>query len=184
MEKISLSEFLKLEKQDLKGRIFCFPTDTVYGLACLYADEEAIKRIYELKNRTYDKPLAHLCSNINQIATLGVEITGLAEELMKKYWPGPLSLILNSPEGKISFRMPDSKIALKIIDRFSVLPTTSVNESNKPELNSLAEIEAAYGNEIDYLIIDPATFSKLPSTVADISGGSIKILRQGAIYLE
>lgn len=184
MEKLSLSEFLKLDKQDLKGKIFCFPTDTVYGLAALYEDKEAIKRIYDLKKRSYDKPLANLCSDIKQITALGVEITGLAEELMTKYWPGPLTLILRGPKGKISFRMPESIIALKIIDRFSILPTTSVNESGRAELNSPAEIEAVYGNEIDYLITDPANFSKLPSTVADISDGSIKILRQGAIYLE
>ena len=74
--------------------------------------------------------------------------------------------------------MPDSKIALKIID-LPVLPTTSVNESNKPELNSLAEIEAAYGNN-DYLIIDPATFQNFLRLLL-IYLGSIKILRQGAI---
>lgn len=112
MEKLSLSEFLKLDKQDLKGKIFCFPTDTVYGLAALYEDKEAIKRIYDLKKRSYDKPLANLCSDMKQITALGVEITGLAEELMTKYWPGPLTLILRGPKGKISFRMPESIIAL------------------------------------------------------------------------
>lgn len=184
MEKVKLSEFLKLEKKDLFGKVFCFPTDTVYGLAALYGDADGIRKIYEVKHRSFNKPLANLCSNIKQITDLGIEIPEFAMELMQKYWPGPLTLILNGPDGKISFRMPDSEIALKIIDRFSLLPTTSVNESGEPELNSVVEIETLFSDKIDYLITDSATFSKLPSTVADISDGKIKILRQGAIYLE
>lgn len=184
MEKMTLSEFLKLEKKDLQGKVFCFPTDTVYGLAALYGDKEGINKIYRLKHRSFDKPLANLCSDSNQIRELGIEIPDIARELMEKHWPGPLTLILKGLEGKISFRMPASEIALKIIDRFSLLPTTSVNESGEPELNSLEEIEAVFGWGIDYFITDPAVFSGLPSTVADVSEGRIRILRQGAIYLE
>lgn len=184
MEKITLSDFLKLERKALAGKVFCFPTDTVYGLAALYGDQEGIKKIYELKGRSFTKPLANLCSGIEQITELGIQIPKFALELMKKHWPGPLTLILKGPEGKVSFRMPDSEIALKIIDRFSLLPTTSVNESGKPEMNSMAKIEAAFGNRIDYFITDRSNFSGLPSTVADVSEGAVKIIRQGAISIE
>ena len=122
MEKITLSDFLKLERKALAGKVFCFPTDTVYGLAALYGDQEGIKKIYELKGRSFTKPLANLCSGIEQITELGIQIPKFALELMKKHWPGPLTLILKGPEGKVSFRMPDSEIALKSSIGFPCCP--------------------------------------------------------------
>jgi tRNA threonylcarbamoyl adenosine modification protein (Sua5/YciO/YrdC/YwlC family) len=184
MEKIKLDDFLKLERHTLEGKVFCFPTDTVYGLSALYGDCVGISKIFQIKHRSPIKPLANLCSNINQIIALGIEISPLARKLMEKYWPGPLTLILKGLEDKISFRMPDSPIALKILDKFSVLPTTSVNESGEAELNFISDIEKKFKYKIDYLITDSSSFSGLPSTVVDLSEDKIKVLRQGAIYLE
>lgn len=184
MERVSLASFLKKEKEELKGKVFCFPTDTVYGLAALYGDEDGIGKIYKIKNRDPNKPLANLCSNLNQILALGIEISDEAQEMMEKYWPGPLTIILQKENEKISFRMPDSEIALKILDRFSLLTTTSVNESGEKELNDLDAIEEKFASTIDYLITDQAQLSKIPSTVVELDNGSIKIIRKGTINLE
>lgn len=184
MEKISLDVFLKYRKEDLQGKVVCFPTDTVYGLGAMYGDLSGIQKIYKIKNRPADKPLANLCSNIEQIYRLGVEIPESAKNLMEKYWPGALTIILKSGEEKISFRMPACDIALKIIDHFSLMATTSVNESGEKELNTMDEIEAAFGTMIDYFITDQAKFSKIPSSVVDMSEGKMIVLRKGAINLE
>ena len=76
-----------LIKENLRGKIIVFPTDTVYGLGCLYDDIEMIDRIYRLKSRDYGKPMAVLANDLEQIKTL-VEANEIFMELAGKYWPG------------------------------------------------------------------------------------------------
>lgn len=184
MERIKLEEFLKLKKEQLLGKVFCFPTDTVYGLGAFYKDQEAIEKIYNIKNRPYDKPLANLCSSMDQITSLGIKISPKVESLINKYWPGALTIIFKLGSEKISFRMPNCQVALDIIDKYSILTTTSVNESGEKELNSYQEIYEMFAGKIDYFIDEEAQFSKIPSTVIDVSDDEIKVLRQGSIYID
>lgn len=181
MEKISLAKFLQLKKEDLATKVICFPTDTVYGIGALYDDVIAIEKIYKLKNRSKSKPLVNLCSNVSQIEDLGFKLNHFALDIMNKYWPGALTIIIQNKEVKESFRMPDSKVALALINRFFILKTTSVNESGEKELNSYELIYEKFGKEIDYFITDLEVFSNLPSTVIDISSGEIVVLREGSI---
>jgi len=183
MEKLSVDEFIKLEKKDLAGKIVCFPTDTVYGIGALYNDNKAIAKIYEMKNRPLNKPLANLCSNINQILDLGINIPTNVRDIIDRSWPGALTIIFAYEQGKISFRMPDSIVALKIIDKFSIMTTTSVNESGEKELNSYSDIEKQFGNIIDYYISDEHHLTNVASTVIDVSDEVIKIVRQGLVKI-
>lgn len=183
MEKITADEFIKLTKTDLKGKIFCFPTDTVYGVGALYDDKTAIAKIYRMKKRSLEKPLANLCSNINQIIKQGIYISLEVQKIIDKYWPGALTIIFPKQDKKLAFRMPNSSVALKIIDRFSILAVTSVNESGEKELNSYEEINDAFGNIIDYYICDEVSLSKIASTVIDVSANEIKVLRKGSIII-
>lgn len=183
MEKIKVNDFIKLNKEDLKGKVICFPTDTVYGIGALFGDDEGIKKIYKMKNRPLDKPLANLCSSIEQILDLGIELPSIARELIDKYWPGALTIIFRYKTSKISFRMPNSEIALKLLDRFSVMATTSVNESGDKELNSFEEINSQFADQIDYYITDSVELSKIASTVVDVSDNDIKVIRMGSIIL-
>jgi L-threonylcarbamoyladenylate synthase len=181
MEKTRVDDIIKLNKADLRGKLLCFPTDTVYGLGALYGDREAIERIYVLKNRSHDKPIANLCAGIDQVEELGIEITPLTRTLIARYWPGPLTIIFPTPGGKVSFRMPDCQPALKLLRRFGPLATTSVNESGEPELNDYRKIEARFGQHIDYFITDPWDFTGTASTVIDITGDVIRVIREGSI---
>lgn len=183
MEKIKLSDFLLLNKEDLVGKVICFPTDTVYGIGTLYNDKLGISKIYKMKNRPLDRPLANLCSSLDQILDLEIEITSNVRDIIDKYWPGALTIIFKDKDKKTSFRMPDSKIALELIDKFGVLTTTSVNESGEKELNSFIEINEVFGKKIDYFISDDAKLSKVASTVIDVSSNEIKVLREGLIKL-
>lgn len=182
MEVISAKKIIELERECLTGKIMCFPTDTVYGVGVLYNDKEAIKKIYELKGRSYDKPLVNLCSNITQLEHLCI-LPSAAKELINRYWPGALTIILKSFDTTISFRMPDCFPLLKIINRFGLLATTSVNVSGRKELNEYDDINAVFGDKIDYFISDPWNVSRLPSTIVDISEGFIKVLRLGTIKI-
>lgn len=183
MEKIKVDEFIKLDKEDLVGKVICFPTDTVYGIGALFNDEQAIEKIYKMKNRPLNKPLANLCSSVDQIIDLGIDIPIEVRNLINKFWPGALTIIFKDKDKKISFRMPNSDVALKIISRFSIMTTTSVNESGEKELNSFDEINDQFGNDIDYYISDEVELSKIASTVIDVSEDDIKIVRQGSVKL-
>ncbi|HKM29682.1 MAG TPA: L-threonylcarbamoyladenylate synthase [Bacilli bacterium] len=191
MEKITLSELLCLEKEDLKGKLICFPTDTVYGVAAMASDKEAVEKIFKMKNRTERKPLALLCSNVKQIEEYVEEIDEAVLFLMKKYWPGALTIIFNKRAGvgehlakdTIAFRMPNSKLALAIINRFSIMATTSVNLSGEVEMNDIEEIAEKFSDWIDYLVTDEAYLSNVPSTVLDATGKSLNIIREGNIKI-
>lgn len=184
MEKLKVSEFIKLNREDLIGKVICFPTDTVYGIGALYNDQEAISKIYKMKNRPLNKPLANLCSSLKQIKDLGIEIPNNVLDLIHKYWPGALTIIFRSGSEKISFRMPNSQIALQILDKFNILTTTSVNESGEKELNTFEEINSIFGDKIDYYVEGDVKLSTIPSTVIDISDGNIKVLREGGIKIK
>lgn len=189
MERVTLSKLLQLKKEDLKGKLICFPTDTVYGVGAIATDVEACKKIYQMKQRSDKKPLPLLCSDIEQIKEYVEEIDEAVESLMRKYWPGALTIIFKKKEnvGKhlsedtIAFRMPNSRIALSIINKFSPLATTSVNMSGEAEINNIDEIEEKFSDWIDYIVTDEAYLSNIPSTVMDATGVFPVILREGKI---
>lgn len=189
MEKILVKD---IDKIDLRGKTIVFPTDTVYGIGCMIDDIKAIHKIYEIKNRDYNKPLAVLCEN-DHIDEYVSYISDEAKELMKKYWPGALTIIfkksdkindlVTSSKDSVGLRVPNNEIALKILHRFGLMCTTSINESGKNELNSIEDIEKYFGSVIDYLVIDECALSKTSSTVVDACTKDLKILRQGDIII-
>lgn len=184
MEKLTLNEFLKVN--DLQGKVIVFPTDTVYGIGCLYGDEEAKEKIYNIKKRDYGKPLPVLVSNMTQAK----QISCIEHVKYTNLWPGALTIIVNSKPYKdfkvlstIALRMPDSKIALRIIDHFGPLYTTSCNYSGEKEFSSISEIESNFKDKIDYLIVDKQDFSKIPSTIIDCTKDIVKVIRQGGVII-
>ena len=189
MDVVTLKELLT---KDIKGKVICFPTDTVYGVGALIDDEQAINKIYHLKNRDISKPLAVL-TGTKEINKYVLEISDFANELMTKYWPGALTIIfkksnlisdkVTSGFDTIGLRMPNSQIALQILNKFGLMATTSVNLSGQQPLNNLEDIANNFGNEIDYIIIDQEEISNVSSTVIDVSRKPYKIIRQGNIQI-
>lgn len=190
MELITTDELLK---RDIRGCVVCFPTDTVYGVGALVDDLEAIKKIYELKERDYSKPLAILTPNKN--LDNYIQNTSLkAKELMENHWPGALTIIFEKKDTipnlvtsnlpTVGFRMPNSKVALKILNHFGIMATTSVNISGSMPLNDLDLIIKNFHDKIDYIVTDKETHSNVSSTVVSCVGEKIKILRQGDVVIE
>ncbi len=190
MELVTLHELLK---KDIQGKVVCFPTDTVYGIGAKIEDIDAIKRIYEMKHRDYQKPLAILCPSLD-IQSYVKEISPMAKKLMEQYWPGALTLIFKRSDqipsivtqglDTIGLRMPNSNIALSLLNHFGFMATTSVNISGNPSLNDVTSIQKEFGNSIDYFVVDSCSFSKVSSTVLDVSSSIPKILRQGSITID
>lgn len=186
---VTLDELLAL---DLKGKVIVFPTDTVYGVGALVDEMDAVNRIYELKRRDLDKPLAILCGSYNQVLPYIENPSAFATSLIKEHWPGALTIIFKksnllqdqATRGKktVAFRMPNSKIALSILETFGLMATTSVNLSGEKELNTVSEIYEEFNGKIDYIVSDTEPVEKLPSTIYDDT--TSKVLRVGSVIIK
>ncbi len=173
------------------GRVIIFPTDTVYGIGTQIFDIEGIERIYKIKNRPLDKPLACLCANLKQIDDIAI-ITEDAKKLINKFLPGALTLILESKDivkekigyKTIGVRIPNSRIALNILEENGPMLTTSVNDSGEAPMNSYDEIVNKYNNLVDVIYDNDQPILEIPSTVVKIDRNGLSILREGAIKKE
>lgn len=182
---------MKITKEDLRGKIICFSTDTVIGVGALYDDMEGINKIYELKNRDYSKPLAVLIGKKEDVKLFSNEDNPKLNQLMSKYWPGALTIILKKDHDlacvkgldTVGLRMPNSKIALELLNVVGPLATTSVNISGEAPLESIDEIKRLFGDKIDYYIDETEIRSNVSSTVVAFVDGNYKIIRQGDIKI-
>lgn len=184
MEKVTLDTLLT---RDITNKVICFPTDTVYGVGAKVDDLSAIQRIFEMKKRDGNKPMAILTPT-RAIEKYVKDISDEAKTMMNQEWPGALTLIfmktnlisdeLTKGFPTVAFRMPASHIALRILTHFGLMAVTSINISGEKELNTIDEIEAQFKDYIDYLVIDPETLSKIPSKIVNVTSKTPVIIRR------
>ena len=178
-----------------KGKLIIYPTDTVYGIGGVITNENTIKNIYKAKDRSFSSPLIALVSNANkieEIAFINQKNKEKIEKLIKKFWPGGLTIILESKNivppimisnGKtVGVRMPNHETALKIIESAGgILPTTSANISGEVTPRSYEELDNEFKKRVDIVIDGGKCPIGTASTIIDMSNENIKILREGAI---
>ena len=173
------------------SKVIIFPTDTVYGIGTPITDLEGIKRIYSIKKRPLDKPLACLCASIEQIEKIAI-IDSFAVKLINEFLPGALTIILKTkPEVKsiigydtIGVRIPNNEIALEILKENGPMLTTSVNESGNAPLNEYDDICINYSSLVDKIYNTNSASSNISSTVVSIIDGRVTVLRVGEISIE
>jgi len=183
-EKPNLKDIKEAAKVLKKGGLVIFPTETVYGIGALYGNAEAVTRIYEVKKRPKNKPLTVHISNLSTIKSLGCEIPHLAGLLMKKFWPGPLTIILNTSDKKktIAFRMPDGEIAKSFIEMCGgaiVAPSANIS-GNKAPISAEGALRDL-GGKVDVVIDGGPTKIRSESTIIDASAFPYSVIREGAI---
>lgn len=189
MIKITVEELIKLTKEDIKGKVIVFPTDTVYGIGSMIDDKEGVSKIYNLKHRDKNKPLANLAYSSEQIKEY-VNIPNPKTLELMKLWPGALTIIFNKKHiynnelPSIAFRIPNSNTALTILKHFGVMAVTSMNLSGSEPLNNIDDIIKNFENEIDYLVIDEEKHSNISSTIIDVTKDPFVVLRKGEILKE
>lgn len=161
------------------GAVIAFPTDTVYGLGASADDEVAQRRVYTIKGRPVGMPLILMVAAESQLEGL-VHVDSRAEAMMRKWWPGPLTLILYAVGGgTLGVRIPKHKVALDLLRHTGPLMTTSANlHGRDPAMN--AEEAAALAGVMAVLDGGPAP-GGTASTVVDLTGPEPHILREGAI---
>ncbi len=174
------------------GGIIVFPTDTVYGIGCNPYDANAVKKIYQIKSREKIKSLPVLASSIEIVKQIST-IDEFTEKIIKKYWPGPLTLILKlkdknlkkslNLEDKIAVRIPNSVCTLKLLNKCNLIVGTSANVSGD---SSFTNPQECIKNVKNYdVFVDGGTItSKGESTIIEIENEKIHVIREGALKKE
>ncbi|MGD0352082.1 MAG: L-threonylcarbamoyladenylate synthase [Dehalococcoidia bacterium] len=177
------------------GGIVVFPTDTVYGLGGDVFNIAAIERIYRVKQRSRNLPLPVLLADSTQLADVVASVPEIARYLMRRFWPGGLTLVLPKKDtlpdiitagsNKIAVRIPDHVVPLTLIRGLGVpIIGTSANISDKPSPVTAEEVEQQIGSQVDLIIDMGRCPGGLESTVVDVTGEIPVILRRGVISEE
>ncbi|MBU0581240.1 MAG: threonylcarbamoyl-AMP synthase [Candidatus Margulisbacteria bacterium] len=176
-----------------KNGVVALPTDTVYGLAANPFSKKAVQKIYQVKGRSFHKPLVLMCSNIEQVKDLVANWSDQIEKLVEKYWPGPLTLIFKRNQGKVpkevvvnnptvGIRIPRHEPLLSLLSQLDFpLAVTSANRSGEKELLLAEEVQEVFNNKIDGIIKDDDSHQGVPSTILDVSVDPWEVLREGPI---
>jgi L-threonylcarbamoyladenylate synthase len=174
-----------------RGGILGYPTETYYGLGAKYNDLYALRRVYELKRRPDEKALALIIGRIAQLPVLTRSVTDLARRLMDRYWPGPLTLLFEARDDlpsllvfdrKVAVRMPGPSFALSLAMSCPFpLTATSANLSGAPPACTAAMVAGYFGEVLDLIVDDGETRGGLPSTIVDVTGDRIRLVREGAV---
>ena len=170
------------------GGLAVIPTDTVYGLAAPLA-VDAIARIFEAKGRPEAKPLPVLVGSIDHAARVGV-LDERALRLAERFWPGPLTLVLERARGfdidlggdekrTVAVRVPKQPLALEVLRGAGPLAVTSANRSGDKPVASIAEAREVFGDTVG-AYLDGGRCTGVPSTIVFLAGER-RILREGAI---
>lgn len=194
----------KIDEEELKrvvnildnDGVIIFPTDTVYGIGCNCFSTKAIKKIFSCKNRPNNKPINVLTDNYEKILSVVKEIKPKEKELINKYMPGALTIILKKNEAisplltanldTIGVRIPANSIALKILESVNYpLATTSANISGEESGIKLADFEVDFADKVDAIIDGGESKLKVASTIVQVDDkDNIKILRQGTLKIK
>ncbi len=160
------------------GKVALVPTETVVGLV---AAERGLDRIHEIKGRDPNKPVALLCSSPKEGFALAASVPPLARRLAERYWPGPLTLVLDHPAGgTVGVRVPaDSAVRAVLAAYGEPLYATSANLSGEPAPNGLEEVDPRISEAVDLVVAgEPGTGEA--SAVVNLTGGRVWLLRATA----
>ncbi len=172
--------------------MIAYPTDTFYGLGADPRNGSAVERLFDIKGRQVDQPILLLISDSAGIGEWAAEVPPRAAEIMKRYWPGPLTLIFRAkpdvlPEltagtGTIGLRIPGNALTRDLL-RFigHALTGTSANLAGWPSPRTAQETAGAVGNLVDLVLDGGETVGGKPSTVVDVSADTPRVVREGAV---
>jgi L-threonylcarbamoyladenylate synthase len=174
------------------GQVIVMPTDTLYGLGADATDVNAVARVFAIKGRAETSPLLVLVRDLDEAGRCG-RIEGAARDAAERFWPGPLTLVveraaggplaanLNPSGDTVGLRVPARGATLALLraaDRPLAAP--SANRSGEPPVTTAAEAMAVFGSEVA-LVLDGGTLDAAPSSVLTWREGGFRLLREGAL---
>lgn len=178
-----------------ENEVVAFPTETVYGLGGNAYSDEAIEKIFHAKGRPSDNPLiVHIYSK-KQLLDIAQHVPKIAEPLIDSFWPGPLTIIFPKTEAvsekataglsTVAVRMPDHPVALALLEKADIpIAAPSANRSGKPSPTTAQHVLEDLRDKIAGVVDGGKTDVGVESTVIDVTGPQIEILRPGGITRE
>ncbi len=183
----------KIEKTLEAGGAVVLPTETVYGLFAQALNEEAVERVYELKQRPRDKALNLNVASLEEIYAFSKNQPSYLEQLYQAFLPGPLTIILQANDRvpawinlgmeTVGFRIPNHPVTLDLIRKYGPLIGPSANLSGKASGTSFQQIMMDFQEHVSG-VKDDVALTGQDSTILDLSGEKALVLRQGAITRE
>lgn len=177
-----------------KGGVIAYPTETFYGLGADAFNEKTIEKIFTIKGRDVKNPVSVIIGNESGLHDLIAEIPESARLLIKRFWPGPLTLVfraspavpplLTAGTGKIAIRISSHPIATALAQALRhPITATSANLSGARECTTAEEVMRELGGRIDAVIDGGTTPGGKGSTIVDLTRTPPKILREGAVSI-
>lgn len=176
------------------GRLAVIPTDTLYGLAADAFDSSAVAALLAAKRRGRDMPVPVLVGSWNTIDGLVFSVRPQARELIRAFWPGALTLVvqqapslawdLGDARGTVALRMPLHPVALELLREVGPLAVSSANVSGQPPATTAAEAQAQLGDLVGVYLDGGKADHSVASTIVDLTSDQPRILREGAVSKE
>jgi tRNA threonylcarbamoyl adenosine modification protein (Sua5/YciO/YrdC/YwlC family) len=171
-----------------KGEVIAYPTDTVYGLGCDLTSKSAIERLYQMKGMNRDKSLAFICPDLSDIAHYAI-VENAAYRVLKRFLPGPYCFVLTATrevpkmvqtkQKTVGIRVPNHPVTLALVRELGrpIISTTAAPQGEEPMVDpwEISERFPALA-----LVLDAGAGGSVPTTVVDLAGDAIKVLREGA----
>lgn len=177
----------KLTEMLKNGAVGVLPTDTVYGIVCSAANEQAVNRLYELKRRE-NNPGTLIGASIEQFVELGIPRRYL--KAVEQYWPNPISIetphdlkYLHRGTGRQALRIPKFEQLTTLLEKTGALQTSSANHTGKPTSNTLDDAKAYFGDQVDFYVEGGDLSNNKPSTIIRIIDDAVEVVREGAIKI-
>ena len=183
----------KAKRLYLEGTIFIHPTDTVYGFAANPFNEDAVRKIDEIKKRHSEKKYILLINNIDNLLTYTDIHSEKHQDFLLSVWPNPVSVVLklNKKTARIlgmetaAFRIPNNRFCLKFLDAVNMpVISTSVNRSNEKPLFDPSLIRDEFGSEVDTIFYTNKKLIHEYSTIIDLSNNKLSLIREGKIKFD
>jgi L-threonylcarbamoyladenylate synthase len=177
-----------------RGQVVAAATETFFGLLADARQSAAIDRVLWLKGRDAAKGISLLLPTRESWGSVVIGIPELAQRLAERFWPGPLTIVLPARpdldsrltvDGKVAARWPGESVAASLTSAFGAPVTaTSANLSGQPPCSMHEDVERAFSGEKDLVIVGGRAPGGSPSTLVEIDGNRIRIVRQGAVSRE
>jgi L-threonylcarbamoyladenylate synthase len=187
MDKLDLSKAISALTN---GEIIVYPTDTLYGLGADIYNVDAIRKVFEVKKRPMDNPLSVAVSSFDELKQIAY-ISANTKRLVESFLPGKLTLILIKRRcvsdvvtgglDKIAVRIPNCKVTLELLSEFGPLTATSANIHGTKTPGIINDIRMQFKDNDIAVYLDIGKLDGQPSTIVDMTGKKIKILREGTI---
>lgn len=197
--KIYTRDNIALAAQQLRdGELIAFPTETVFGLGAIATNEEAVKKVFQVKGRPQDNPLIVHVANADQVKEYVTKISDIEDRLMEEFWPGPLTIVfpkkpnllapsVTPDKDTVAMRMPNHPEALSLIEATGIpLVGPSANTSGKPSPTRSEHVYHDFNGKIAGILEPQEKILAVgvESTVVFVQDHIVKILRPGMVTKE